>query len=136
MNAMEKVAWTEFLVSAAAVITATLMFPWLGSKATGFFSLLALLPLSYFFVRQRGNQILIDERDREIDRTARLAGIGTAWMAIFMTLIAVTIWSTYSQVDAVSTVFLSWLIWVQAAVCYGTKGLIAVVLYRRQQHAA
>ena len=45
-------------------------------------------------------------------------------------------WASYSGNHAVSTRFLNWLIWAQFALCYGTKGLVAVVRYRRQQVAA
>ena len=135
MNAMEKVAWTELVVSVSAVTVATLLFPWLGHRATGGFGLLGLLVLSIVFVRQRGNQVVVDERDREIERRATRIGVGTAWMTLFTALIAATLWANYSHINAVSTRFLIWLIWVQFAICYGTKGLVAVIMYRRQQRA-
>ena len=136
MNAMEKVAWTELVVSVAAVAVAALLIPWLGPRATGGFGLLGLLGLSIVFVRRRGNRVVIDERDREIDRRATRIGVGTAWMTLFTALIAATLWANYSHADSVSTGFLNWLIWLQFAICYGIKGLVAVVMYRRQQHAA
>lgn len=135
MNAMEKVAWTELLVAVSAVVAATLLFPWFGTRASGAFGLLGLLVLSVFFVRGRGNRVLIDERDREIERRATRVGVGTAWMVLFTALIAATLWASYSQAHAVSTALLNWLIWIQFAVCYGVKGLAAVLMYRRQ-HAA
>jgi hypothetical protein len=57
-------------------------------------------------------------------------------MTLLMALIAATLWSNYSQIHTVSTEFLNWLIWIQFAICYGAQGLVAVVMYRRQQHAA
>jgi hypothetical protein len=136
MNAMEKVAWTHFTVSAFAVAAATVFIPWLGPKAAGMFGILAIIPFSLLFLRKKGNQVIVDERDREIERRATSIGIGTAWMMLLGTLITATMWSSYTQTHVVSTVFLNWLIWIQCAVCYGMKGLAAIVMYQRQQHAA
>ena len=136
MNAMEKVAWTELGVSVAAVVLASLLIPWGSQTATSAFALLGLIGFTGVFLRQRGNRVAVDERDREIARRATSIGVGTAWMSLFMTLIAATMWSGYTQTYSVSTAFLNWLIWIQFAVCYGTQGLVMVVMYRRQQHAA
>jgi hypothetical protein len=136
MSAMEKVAWTELAVSVSAAATATFLIPWLGHGATGAFALLGLLGLSILFVGRRGNRVVVDERDREIEKHATRIGVSTAWMTLFTALIAVTLWANYSHTYAVSTGFLNWLIWVQFATCYGIKGLVAVVMYRRQQRAA
>jgi hypothetical protein len=136
MNAMEKVAWTELVVSFTAVAVATLLFPWLGHGATGAFALLGLLGVSIVFLRRRGDRVTVDERDRAIDRKATSLGVSSAWMTLFTALIAATLWSNYSRTFAVSTGFLNWLIWVQFAICYGIKGLAGVVMYRRRQHAA
>lgn len=137
VNAMQKVAWTNLIVSAAAIAAATLLYPFLGSQAaTGAFGLLGFLALSGLFLRRRGDRVVVDERDREIDIKAKIIGVGTAWMTLSMTLAVATVWSSYWNIHAVSTGFLNWLIWINFAICYGMYGLAAVVLYRRQQHAA
>lgn len=136
MNAMEKAAWTELLVSVVAVVVATALSPWLGSRATGAFALMALVVLGYVFIRPRGNRVVVDERDREIAAWASRVGVGTAWTMLFVVLTLATTWASYSGAHAVSTGFLNWLIWIQFAVCFGARGLAAVVMYRRQQHAA
>jgi hypothetical protein len=137
MSAMEKVAWTQLLVSILAIAVATLLIPWLGPQAaTSGFALLAFITLSVLFLRRRGQAVVVDERDRQIARRATSIGVGTAWMTLFTALIAATMWSNYEQDHAVSTSFLGWLIWIQFAICYGTQGLVAVVMYRRQRHAA
>lgn len=136
MSAMEKVAWTEMVVSVAAVALATALVPWLGDGATGAFGLLGLLGLSVVFIRRRGNRVVVDERDREIEARATKIGVMIAWNSLFLALIAATMWANYSQTNSVSTRFLNWLIWIQFALCYGAKGLTAIVMYRRQQRAA
>lgn len=136
MNAMEKMAWTEILISVVAVILAVLLVPWLGDRATTGFALLGLLPLGMFFLRPRGNEVVVDERDRQIESRAKYWGIGTAWLALLMALIAAGMWASYAGTHVVSTRFLNWLTWTQFAICFGVKGLASVVMYRRQQHAA
>jgi hypothetical protein len=135
MNAMEKVAWTNLLVSAGAVVVVVATIPWLGAGATGFFALIALIPLSAIFLRQRGSRVIVDERDREIDHKAARCAVGASWMLLLFGLITVTIWGSQTHEHAVPTKLLNWLIWSQFATCFGIRGLAAIVLYRRP-HAA
>ena len=135
MNAMEKVAWTEVAVCAVVVAAVALLIPWLGDRATTGFALLGLLVFSTLFLCHRKNQVVVDERDREIETKAKHIGVSSAWMTLFIVLIVATMWSGYSHVDAVPIRFLNWLIWIQFAICYGVKGFVAIIMYRRQ-HAA
>ena len=136
MNAMEKVAWTELVVSLAAVALVSLLFPWLGSRAAGGFAILGLIVLSVVFTRRRNQRVVIDERDREIESRARRIGVETSWMTLLIVLAATTLWSNYRDQHAVSTAILNWLIWTQLAMYFGVKGLAAVIAYRRQPHAS
>lgn len=136
MTAMEKVAWTEFLVAIAATIAATALIPWLGSGAAGAFGLLGFIGFGIGFLRHRGAQVIVDERDREIERLAARRGVETAWMTLFISLIAIVVYSSYTTGGTVDTWILSWLIWIQFAVCYGVKGLTAILAYRAHRHAA
>ena len=45
MNAMQKVAWTELVVSISAVAVVCVLFPFIGSRATSAFALLGLVAL-------------------------------------------------------------------------------------------
>lgn len=136
MNAMEKVAWTEFVVSLATVAMVSVLYPWLGSGATGAFGLLGLVVCSVWFVKGRRQTVVIDERDRQIERQATRRGIEAAWMALFLALIAIVLWNSYHDTKVVATGLLTWLIWIQFAICYGVKGFIGVISYRRQNRAA
>jgi hypothetical protein len=135
MNAMEKVAWTELIVSVLAVVVVAALFPWLGNKAHAGFGLLGFLVVSLWFVKQRGQTVTIDERDRNIERRATALGIGTAWQATFLSLICLVLWSSYSNDKVVPTAILTWLVWIQFSICYGVKGLVGVLMYRKQNHA-
>ena len=136
MTAMEKVAWTELIVSLATLVIATALIPWLGNSASGAFGLLGLIVCGLWFVRGRGRTVIIDERDREIEQIATRRGVETAWMVLFLALIAIVFWSSYANEGVVATWMLTWLVWLQFAVCYCVKGFLAVLAYRRQSHAA
>jgi hypothetical protein len=136
MNAMEKVAWAELLISLTTLVLVTVLYPWLGNAASGAFGLLGFLGGCYWFVRQRGSAVVVDERDQEIDRRAIHAGVTTAWMILFMALIVITLTADYRGLKSVPIALLTWLVWVQFAICYAIKGLVGVVNYRRQNRAA
>ena len=136
MTAMEKVAWTELLVSVTTIVIVTALIPWLGNGATGAFGLLGLLVCGLWFIKRRGNSVVIDERDREIERRSTRRGIEVAWMMLFLALIAIVLWSSYANEGVVATWMLTWLVWLQFAVCYSVKGFVSVLAYRRQSRAA
>ena len=60
----------------------------------------------------------------------------TAWIVLFMTLIVIVLGADRWGVKSVPIGILTWLIWVQVAICYGVKGLVGVISYRRQSRAA
>lgn len=135
MTAMEKVAWTELLVSAVTVIVVSALFPWLGSGAHVGFALLVFLVVSLWFLRRRGRSVIVDERDRDIGRNAMHQGMGVAWMFLWLALIGMMFWSSLFNDHMVPTRLVTWVIWVQFAMCYGVKGFVAVRAYRRQSGA-
>lgn len=135
MTAMERVAWTELLVSVVTVATVTVLYPWLGDGATGAFALLVFVACGMWFLRGRKKKVVVDERDREIERRATRIGVEAAWMVLFLSLIVLVMWSSYFNEKIVATKLLTWLVWIQFAVCYGVKGLVGVLSYRRQRRA-
>ena len=135
MNAVEKSAWTELVVVVVAVVATVIALPYLGHLASDWFGLLAFLPLGMFFFRKRGDQVIVDERDREIQQKATNIGVQAAWMGTFMALIAVSMAHGYAK-EAVPTPYLNWIIWLQFAGCYGVRALFTIFLYRGQHSAA
>lgn len=131
MTAMQKVAWTELLASVVTLIVVTALLPVLGSKASAAFGLLGFLVAGMWFIRKGA---IIDERDREIEAHATKMGIGVAWQSLFLALIAIVFWNAEDR--TVSTSVLTWLVWLQFAICYGVKGFVAVRMYRSQSRAA
>ena len=135
MNAVEKSAWTELVVVVAAVVATVTALPYLGHRSASWFALLAFLPLGMFFFRKRGDQVIVDERDREIQQKATNIGVQAAWMGTFMALIAVSMAHGYAK-EAVPTPYLNWIIWLQFAGCYGVRALFTIFSYRGQHSAA
>ena len=129
MNAKEKVAWTELLVSLAAAIVVLTLYPWMGQRALGGFGLLGLLGITPLFLRKRGNQVVSDERDQEIEKRSSWFGFGTGWLVMIMSLAAITMWHVDQRRD-VPTGLLNALIWTQFALCYAIKGATALLQYR------
>lgn len=135
MNAVEKVAWTELTVSVVATIVVLALYPWLGQAAMGGFGLLGLLGITPLFLRKRGNKVVRDERDVEIEKLSSWFGFGTAWVLLMISMAAITMWHSHLQRD-VSTGLLSALIWTQFALCYAIKGATTVIQYRGTNRAA
>lgn len=131
MNAMEKVAWTEVIVTMSSVVATAALLPWLGDGAWGAFGLLGLLVVGAFFVRSRDGRVVVDERDREIEQQAMRWGIGAAWQFLFMSLIALVFWSSTYNEGLIPTRLVTWLIWLQFATCYLVKGIASLLAYRR-----
>jgi hypothetical protein len=136
MNAMEKVAWFELTVSVVALAIVTALYPWLGNGAVGAFGILGLLGGSYWFLRRRGAGIVIDERDRAIDQKARFAGVTAAWQVMLVALIVIVLVADHQGAKQIPLNLIVWLVFLQGAICYGVKGLVGVLCYRRQSRAA
>lgn len=136
MNAMEKAAWAELLISLAAVAAAAALYPLMGTAATGCFGLLGLLGGTVWFARRRGRAVVVDERDQEIQRKATTFGILTAWIVTFMTLMLIIVRADHVDSATVPVTPLIWLLWTQFALCYAVKGLVALTIYRKQKRAA
>lgn len=136
MSAVERVAWLELIVSASAVAIVSAMYPWLGTGALGGFGVLGFVAFGVYFLRRQGQIIAVDERDREIERRATHLGVQTAWMVLFLALTVLVLWSSYHDQVVVSTSILTWLVFSQFAICYGMKGLVSILAYRRRHCAS
>jgi uncharacterized membrane protein len=135
MNAVEKVAWTELIVSVVAVVVVLALYPWMGNAATGGFGLLGLLGMTPLFLRKRGNQVVRDERDAKIEKLSSWIGFGTGWLVMMLSLAVITMWHVGQRRD-VSTGLLNALIWTQFALCYAIKGATTLIQYRGSSRAA
>ena len=135
MSAVEKSAWTKLMVVVVAVLATAIAQPYLGHLASDWFGLLAFLPLGMFFFRKRSDQVIVDERDHEIQQKATSFGVQAAWMGMFLALIAISLTHGYAK-EAVPTRYLNSIIWLQFAGCYGVRALFTIFSYRGQRSAA
>ena len=132
-TAMEKVAWTEFLVSATAITLVLILLPFLGDRSTAAFGFLGFAGFSVWFVRERKKKLIIDERDVEIERNATKRGVESAWMFLVLALIVLVLSGGSGEHPGfIAKGTLNWLVWIQFAIYLGVKGLVAVISYRRQ----
>jgi len=133
MNAMEKACWWELAVVVITLSLVAVLFPWWGHAATGAFGLLGLLAVSTYFLRRRNDRVVVDERDQEIGKITTHLGVHVAWMFLFTGIILFVV--TDFEGEAVSKSVLSWMIWIQFALCYLVKSVAGVYLYRKDRHA-
>jgi len=134
---MEKVAWLELPVSIAAIIVTFILIPFFGHGASSAFVLLGGVVCGFLFLRNRTKRIIMDERDQEIERQARYRGVQAAWWFLLLALIVSVLWPQNEENSGVvQKTVLNWLIWIQFALFFGVKGLVGVILYRRQAHAS
>ena len=136
MSAMEKVAWTEILVSVGAVLTVAVIVPFLGNAATSAFALLALVVCGAWFIRGSRKQTHVDERDREIERHSKQRAVESAWWFLVLALIAIIFWPSTGTDDDVLREVINWLIWIQFAIFLFVKGLVSIISYRKQRRAS
>lgn len=136
MNAMEKAAWFQLIVVVIALLAVLILIPWLGQGAAGAFGLMGVLGFAGLFLRPRGKEVVIDERDREIEKRAMQLGFIASWQVLLFSLIGFVLWSARFNEGVVPAVCLMWLVFLQGAICIGVKGLVSVLAYRRQRHAS
>lgn len=137
MTVMEKVAWTEMVVSSVATLVVLFLLPIYGHGASSGFALLGGVVLSFWFLRHRHKQTIVDERDLEIERLATQRGAEAAWWLILFSVIAMLlIPGNPGHAGYVSKVWLNWIVWIQFAVFFGAKGVVSINQYRKQAGVA
>lgn len=136
MNAMQKIAYWEVAISFLAFIVVAALYPMMGHRATGAFGILGLLGFApMFLIRKHKDEIISDERDKDIEQRATYLGVGAAWMFLFLSLIVITLWHGYLKQD-IPVKYTVTLIWIQFALCYGVKGAVSLTMYRVSNNAA
>ncbi|MEM9644285.1 MAG: hypothetical protein AAF989_04755 [Planctomycetota bacterium] len=128
MNAVQRIALVELDVPLIAVATVFALRPFLGEAAMAGFAFLGFLGLTPLMMRGSGEKVVSDERDHDIDFTARFWAFGAAWMFLFASLGIVVMWHAYQGTDIPIT-SANLLLWMQFAICYAVKGGIALRLY-------
>jgi hypothetical protein len=136
LSAMEKAAWTEFLVSLFTIVIVSIAYPWVGDRATAGFGFMAFVTCGMWFLRGKRKQTHVDERDQDIDRNSRLASVSITWILLVLTLIATVLWNGHLENRTISLSLLNWLVWIQFAIFFLVHGMISIISYRKQRHAS
>ena len=136
LSAMEKAAWTEFLVALFTIIVVSIAYPWLGNRATAGFGFMAFVTCGMWFLRGKRKHTHVDERDQDIDRNSRLVAVSITWMFLVLTLIATVLWNGHHENRTISLSVLNWLVWIQFALFFLAHGMISIISYRKQRHAS
>lgn len=135
MSALQRVAWLEVLVSVGATALAIAALPLLGDAALAVFGLMGLLGFSFVLLKSRGESIVVDERDRAIDRRAIRWGAGVGWIVLLLGCVAIVVRASLVGQETASLRALTWLVATQPAIVYTVKGLTALASYRADHHA-
>ena len=135
MNALHKVAWIKLIVSLSAVSAALILYPWIGDRAAGAFGILGLLGICPLFMIERKNRVISDERDREIDYRSNSLASGIAWVILYLSLLAVALWHSWSDQDIPASYVLA-LVFINFPIYIGVQGAYSLVRYRSGRNAA
>ena len=135
MNALQKIAWVEVIVSLAAIFVAIALYPWIGDQAAGAMGILGLLGICPLFMLKKKNEVVSDERDRAIEIRAKYWGFGVAWMFLSLSVLVVAMWHSWSQQE-IPAKFVFALVGIQFGIFFAVKGAYSLVRYGSVQRAA
>ena len=135
MNALQKVAWVELIVSLVAVATALALYPWFGDHAAGAIWILGLLGICPLIMLQEKGEVVSDERDRAIELRSTYWGQGAAWLLLSLSILAVGMWHSWIGQEVPAKYVIA-LVYIHLAVYFAVKGAYSLVCYGRSERAA
>jgi hypothetical protein len=100
MSAMQKFAWFNLAVIAFTLVVVVSLLPFLGSGALGGFGFLGFLGFGPIFFRKKPGQVLIDERDQQIQRRSFVLAYSVCWV-VFVLVATFLSAAVYGQEGAV-----------------------------------
>ena len=133
MTRMEKALGLQLLAAVAAIVVVMSMLPFYGDRSRAGFAVLAIGGIAGFFFRRKQNEVVIDERDASIARTATERGITLGAGFLFFALVVLV---SGNEQGAVSTTLLSWILWWTFTVVMFAKGLFGLIAYRKDRQSA
>ena len=84
MSAMQRFAWFNLAIIAFTLVAVFSLLPLLGKGALGGFGFLGFLGFSPFFFRKKPGQVLIDERDQQIQRRSFVLAYSVCWVVFVL----------------------------------------------------
>ncbi|MBN2288818.1 MAG: hypothetical protein JXQ83_05750 [Candidatus Glassbacteria bacterium] len=130
MNTSQKIAWFTLAVITLALAAYLILLKLTGhpEASTAGFALLGLLGCSPLFLGRRKGVVLLDERDREIERKAGQAGFFVFWL--YFVAFCVLVPFHYGRRD-VPSFLLTLLCLAGVMVLLAARSVAVLVLYRR-----
>ncbi len=131
MHPEQKQSWFIVTVAAIAVLGIAALAPFVGARAWGALGLFGLAGLAPLLFRSRADSddVVTDERDEMITRTAATAGFAISY--VWFVLGAMVIWFLYRLRghQALSVDVLPFIVVVGAFVFFVTRAVLILVLY-------
>jgi hypothetical protein len=129
----ERQAWYTLGIFAATGIAFAAAVALLGLREQAF-AALALFGLSGFApligrAEKRAGKVIMDERDRAIERAAGLAGFGAVWLCYVLTCIGS--WAILGNSATIPVRVLPLSVFVAMVIVFTTRAAVIVILYRR-----
>jgi hypothetical protein len=130
MNPSQKIAWFMLIVLFLATAAFLVLYKLTGHPLASIagFSLMGLIGFSPLFLEKKKGQVLIDERDKEINRKAMLAGYGVFWLYYVATF---TIIPLVRGFEAIPIHIWALTFWFGFIVMMAARSVAVLVLYRR-----
>jgi len=127
MTATQKHAWFNLAVIALTLLTVMTLVPILGvRRAMGGFGLLGLLGFGFLVYRRRPGQVVVDERDAEIQRRSLMISAAVFWV-IFVEACVFLPWFYYGERGAVPVEVVQWSVmiaWITITLIHSVATLI------------
>ena len=140
MSVQERRAWFVLAVAVAALILCLVLGVLLGYGLVVFggLSVLALAAGTGLIAwrEQRAGRVVMDERDREIERTASMATGAVFWVLFVAAAVTPSLVLGPHAVMRVPTAVFPQAMFVAAWVVLLVRSLVTIVLYRREGHGS
>jgi uncharacterized membrane protein len=128
MNASQKFAWFTLTVVSLTVLLALLLTPLIGPRAQGAFGLLGLLGFTPLFFRQRGAEVVQDERDVQIRQRSLTIAYSVFW--VLFVLGSMSAPAVYGWNGSVPVSMVLGAVWCGLIVVQGVMALAILIQYR------
>jgi hypothetical protein len=135
MHVQERQAWFILVVTVAALVVFAALVALLGFRQADFgaFGLLGAAGIAGLIGRRerKAGRVILDERDREIERVATVAGYSMFWLLFVAAALVPFFVLGPGAVMRVPTVAFPDAVFVAMSVVLLTRALATIILYRR-----
>ncbi len=124
----QKQSWFLLAVVGGTAVVVAALVPFLGYGAMGGFGFLGLTGLGPLFYRRKGNWVVMDERDLQIQRRAVVIAYTVFWLAF----IAAGALVPFVYPESVPSRVVAASVWVALMLFLGVLSVATLVLYARE----